>query len=193
MKHIYILVLTLLAISASGQIHFNKPRTEKFNINSGLRVVYTEKMKKAPRLAYFLNDKFLNHPIIEILDRKLIDSLNFIKGDIEIDNIKYSGQIRIKTKSNYSPKIISLTDLKDKYADLKNKFAIFMIDGEVLNVDYDKYLVDENYLLTIVVDKIENSKENLNLNIIKLLTKSDENIQKSKKIMIRGTEVALVE
>jgi len=46
-------------------------------------------------------------------------------------------------------------------------------------------------LLTIIVDKIENSKEKIDLELIKLLTKSDQNIKNSKKIRMRGTEVAL--
>ena len=66
-----------------------------------------------------------------------------------------------------------------------------MIDGSIINADYDKYMVDESYLLTLIVDKIENSKENISLGLIKLVTKSAENIKKSKEIRIRGTEVAI--
>ena len=57
-----------------------------------------------------------------------------------------------------------------------------------MNVDYDKYLVDENYILSIVVEKFENQNEKLNLNFIKLVTKSEENMKKSKEIRIRGKE-----
>jgi hypothetical protein len=71
---------------------------------------------------------------------------------------------------------------------LKGKSTIFTIDGLIINADYDNYLVDENYLLKIVIDSIENKKENIDLWLINLLTKSDENIKNSKKIRIRGTE-----
>ena len=97
----------------------------------------------------------------------------------------------IKTKSSYTLKLISLTDLKNKYTNLKDKSVVFMIDGSIINADYDRCMVDESYLLTIIVDKIENTKEKIDLGLIKLLTKSDENIKKSKEIRIRGTEVAL--
>ena len=67
---------------------------------------------------------------------------------------------------------------------------MFMIDGSIINADYDKCMVDENYLLTIIVDKFENTQEKIDLGLIMLLTRSDENIKKSKEIRIRGTDVA---
>ena len=63
-----------------------------------------------------------------------------------------------------------------------------MIDGKIIDADYDKYMVDEGNLLRIIVDKIENSKEHINLGLIKLLTKSDENIKNLQQIRIRGNE-----
>jgi hypothetical protein len=44
----------------------------------------------------------------------------------------------------------------------------------------------------IIADKIENTKEKIDLGLIRLLTKSDVNIKKSKEISTRGTEVALI-
>ena len=114
-----------------------------------------------------------------------------MRDNIQIDSVQYYGQVHIKTKSSCILKLISLTDLKDKYTNLKNKPVVFMIDGNIVNADYDKYIVDESYLLTIIVDKIENTKEKIDLGLIKLLTKSDENIKKSKEIKIRGTDVVL--
>ena len=66
-----------------------------------------------------------------------------------------------------------------------------MIDGNIINgnYEYDKYMIDENNLLRIIVDKIENTKEKIDLGVIKLLTKSDENMKKLNEIKIRGTEI----
>jgi hypothetical protein len=63
-----------------------------------------------------------------------------------------------------------------------------MIDNEIINGDYDKCLVDENYLLRISIEKIENRKEKLHFNLIQILTKTEENIRKSKEIRIRGLQ-----
>lgn len=61
-----------------------------------------------------------------------------------------------------------------------------MIDGNLINADYDRYLIDENYVLQIVVDDIQNDKQKIDLGLIKLLTRSEENIKKSKEIRIQG-------
>ena len=84
--------------------------------------------------------------------------------------------------------LISLNDLKSKYTNLKNTPTIFMIDNEIINGDYDKYIVDENYLLRISIETIENRKEKLHFNLIQILTKTEENIRKSKEIIIRGLQ-----
>jgi hypothetical protein len=63
-----------------------------------------------------------------------------------------------------------------------------MIDNEIINGDYDKCIVDENYLLRISIEKVENRKEKLHFNLIQILTKSEENIKKSKEIRIRGSQ-----
>jgi hypothetical protein len=99
----------------------------------------------------------------------------------------YYGQIHITTKNSYNPKIISLTELKEKYTNLKSEPTIFIIDGEIITSDYDEYVVDENLLWRIYIDKVENEKENIDLKFIKLLTKSEENLKKPAEIRIRGT------
>ena len=53
-----------------------------------------------------------------------------------------------------------------------------MINGNVINADYDKYMIDENYVLQMVVDNIKNEKEKINMLLINLMTKSKENIKK---------------
>ena len=78
-----------------------------------------------------------------------------------------------------------------EFGNPKGKPVVFMIDGNIINGNYDKYMVDEDYLLRIIVDKIENTKDNIDLGLIKLLTKSDENIKKVNEIRIRGTEMLL--
>lgn len=193
--------LLILAFTIGSTITFGQtPTTKASNLSiksknelgsdTSLKVIYANNESQINKPAYFLNGKFIGQTLLSTLNPIQIESINVVKGTIRIDNIQYYGQINIKTKSSYNPKLISLTDLKDKYTNLKNKSVVFMIDGSIINADYDSCLVDESYLLTIIIDNIANSKENINLDIIKLLTKSEENIKKSKEIRIRGTEVA---
>lgn len=187
LKVLLILAFAIWSTSISGQTSSRK----EVERDTSLKVVYANKETQVNKPAYFLNGKFVSETLVRTLNPIQIDSINVVKNSIQIDSIKYYGQIHIKTKTNYTLKLISLTDLKDKYTNLQDQSVVFMIDGSIINADYDSYMVDESNLLTIIVDKIENTKEKIDLGLIKLLTKSDENIKKAKEIRIRGTEVAL--
>lgn len=196
MNKLFILLL-LFATNSFGQttndktggILINSAKTPESD--TALRVIYVDREKTDRPSAIFINGKFVMNEAFSSLDPKWIEKIDVVKGDTLIDNIAYNGQIHIKTKSDYVPKIISLTDLKKKYTDFKGKPVVFMIDGNFVNANYDNYLVDENNLLTIIVDKIQTDKEKIDLGLIKLLTKSEENIKKRKQIIIRGTEVSI--
>jgi len=162
--------------------------------DTALRVVYADKVKTGLQPAIFINGRFvIAGYLLNGLDPRKIENIDVVKTDTLIDHIHYSGQVHIKTKSdyNYNPRSISLTELKNKYTNLKGKPVLFIIDGNFVNADYDKYMIDENSLLTIIIDKFQNVKENIDLGLIKLLTKSEENIKNRKQIMIRGTEFGL--
>jgi molybdopterin converting factor small subunit len=197
MKKFYILLFAFAATNSFGQTtNSNTPGiaadTKNTSVmDSTLKVVYAEKKDTIQTPAYFLNYKFVNQTFFGTLNPKLIESLTVVKANVQIDKVQYYGQIHIKTKDNYNPKIISLTDLKEKYTNLKDKPVLFMIDGIIINADYDNFVVDENNLLKIIVDKLQNAKESIDLGLIKLLTKSDENLKKANEIILRGTEVTM--
>jgi len=178
MKQLFILSLILLNAVAHGQPN---------SADSTIKVLYADKTTNEKPPAFFINGMFAGNSLL--IKPGDIDSLSVVKKEFLIDSIKYNGQIHIFTKKSYRPKIISLTALKKKYTNLGNKSVVFTIDGNFVNSDYDKYLVDENNLLQIVVDKLFIPKENVDLGLIKLLTKSEENIKKSKEIIIRGNEL----
>lgn len=195
---ITIITTLLLTINAIGQIEpqkvvgLNIETSNKISDkNTAIQVIYTKKNnhlnKKKP--AYFLNEKLISENVVYFLDPKDITECKVDKNDIVIENVKYNGQIKIKTKdNNYQPKLISLNDLKIKYIDQNGNSTVFQIDNLIINDDYEKYLVDENHILRIVVDEFENSNEKLKFNIIKIYTRSEENIKASKQILIRGED-----
>lgn len=57
-----------------------------------------------------------------------------------------------------------------------------------MNADYNNFIVDENYILKIIVEPFENKNEKLNVTFVNLLTKSEEYIKKSKEIILRGKD-----
>lgn len=180
MKQIIVLLFVFAAFTTYAQTN-----------TDNIKVIYANKLKQGQQPAYFVNGKFLSNLSTTALAPDAIDSIHVVKEKIQVDGITYNGQIHIKTKSDYQPKLISLSALKEKYTDLKSKSAVFMIDGNIVHADYDKYMVDENYLLQIVIDNIKNDKENIDLGLINILTKSEENIKKSKQIILRGAEMAM--
>lgn len=186
MTKFFLLSLVFFATDTFGQAIPNKAGVTINYDDTTLRVVYVTKIIDPKLPAYYLNGKLVNETFFDTIDPKLIESINVVKDSLQIDKVKYYGQIHIKTTNSYNPKIISLMELKDKYTNLKSEPAIFMVDGEIVTTDYDNYVVDENLLWRIIVDKVENEKANGNFKLIKLLTKSEENIKKSKEIRIRG-------
>ena len=200
MRQILLLVITTLTINAFGQIENlkakivnNSNQFEKIGNDTILQVSYVNHSDSDRKPAYYINGKYINATILKTINPQLIDSINVVKRDVEIDGKSYYGLIYIQLKNNYNPKLISLTDLKLKYTNLTKTSSILMIDNEIINGDYSKYIVDENYILKIIVEKIDNKEENLQVNVIRLLTKTEENIKKSKQIWLRGTEELMLE
>lgn len=195
MRQILIITMAFFTLNVYGQIKDLKvPLVERTNTqivsqnDTVLKVLYVNSNKTERSPAYYLNGQFVNESILKTLNPNAIDNIRVEKQEIKVETQKYYGQIFINTKGNYRPMLISLNDLKSKYTNLKNTPTIFMIDNEIINGDYDKYIVDENYLLRISIETIENRKEKLHFNLIQILTKSEENIKKSKEIRIRGSQ-----
>ena len=195
MRQILIITMAFFTLNAYGQIkNLKVPLVESTNSqfvtqnDTVLKVLYVNSNESERSPAYYLNGQFVNETTLKTLNPNAIDNIRVEKQEIEVETQKYYGQIFINTKGDYRPILISLSDLKSKYINLKNTPTIFMIDNEIINGDYDKCIVDENYLLRISIEKVENRKEKLHFNLIQILTKSEENIKKSKEIRIRGSQ-----
>ncbi|PRD46161.1 hypothetical protein [Sphingobacterium haloxyli] len=190
MKKLILILIAFTATHSFAQTAKNvfsrksTPVTINKNTDTSLRVIIVDKEKQVQQLAYFVNDRFVKN--LGSINPKQMESIDVIKRDTVIGTQTYEGQIHIKTKANYTPKFISLAELKDKYTSFKEMPVVFMLDAEVINSDEESYFVDENNLLTIIIDKLKTNKDNVEIGLIKLLTKSKENIDKRNNIMIRG-------
>ena len=201
MKLISLLIISFWALSVAGQIKPMKkkdakvesrvsilpPARNKKVVNDTVPlVIYVKKENIDRQPAYYINGEISNPTVIKSINPDLIDSIHVVNRKIEINDKKYFGQIFLKMKDEYNPKLISLNNLKAKYTNLSNNPTIFFINNDMIKEDYGQYMVDENFILRIIVDNIENEKEKLNVNVIQLLTRTKENIEKSKEIRIRG-------
>ncbi|WP_281637216.1 hypothetical protein [Flavobacterium marginilacus] len=184
MKKFIIIVVLILTANAFGQ-----KKTENSQAISEqdtiIKVVQVIKYKGGKKPAYFLNGELVNQSISNFLDPNKIESVKVEKGDIDINNTKYSGKITIETKKDYKPNLISLNELRKRYTTVQENAVIYQIDNEIIDADYDKYVIDKNYILKITINKLENP----NLTVIKVISKSEENIKKSNEIIIRGDSI----
>ena len=196
MRLILIFIISTITLSANGQVNTLKPIFERKGgiitsnpiIDTIPLVKYVNTENKALQPAIYINGEFSNAIRIKTVDPMLIDSIHVEKKEIEIENKRYYGQIFFKMKKEYSPQLISLTNLAMKYTNLKNGLTIFMLDNDIIQEDYDQCLVDEKYILQIIVNTVEMGKEKTIVNVVRLMTKSKENIEKSREIRIRGLD-----
>jgi hypothetical protein len=183
------LFLIFLTMQVLGQSDLSNIKTAVSNfsqLNDSLpQVIYRNDSAYQQNIAWFVNDQLVGEAVTKTLNTDQIASINVEKKGVIIDNISYKSKISITMKEGYQPKLISLNDLKAKYTNLKNSSVLFMFENEIVTSDYGQYIVDENFILQIIVDKVEIKTEKIDIYLIRLLTRSEENIRKAKEIRIR--------
>ncbi|WP_333597101.1 hypothetical protein [Chryseobacterium flavum] len=92
-------------------------------------------------------------------------------------------RIIVKTKTGYTPKLISLIDLL-KETNLNLKHFIIFIDRKPIESKFDKTYVDKEYILQIKAENIQ-SDSNQDLVLVNIFTKSKKNIAKAKELRIK--------
>lgn len=147
------------------------------------KVFYTDSAEELKKPIMFLNGKDVTEKVFRALDPNDIEGIE-VKKKPEIEN--HPGEIHITTKENCSPKFISLNELKMKYLENLEGPVLFILNEKPINSDYDNFVVDEKYILKILVSKIDNQKEGLDINIVTLITRTKENVEKANTIVLRG-------
>jgi len=194
-KNIFVLILLFVTFNSFSQNIIGKKSTAKPNYseNSEIKVVYNDSSNtlhsKNKPVGFFVNGIFLNKNLISTINPDKIEKMTVEKESFEKNGKEYFGKILIKMKSDYKPNFISLKELTSKYLTLDTNPIIFQIDENVINQDYNEYSVDENFILKIELNKIKTSEKDTEINLIKLITKTPENIKKANEIRIKGTEI----
>ena len=106
------------------------------------------------------------------------------KANDENSNIYENGEIHIQMKKEYEPSFISLADLTRKHLKESTLPSIFMINGKILDEEFNDYLIDESYILKLEVQEIKRN-DLLQFRMIKVLFKTEENIDKQNRILLR--------
>lgn len=198
MKKILLLILILSSFNLISQIPVDTLVGKLSGLKTGVRVIYSEndtvpvvvnlkEGDEGTNVLFYLNEEIVDEQIINAINPNQIKEVKIEKESIQFNEVKYDGIVYIRIKENYTPKFISLNELKEKYLNLSdNASTLFMLNEEIIDMDYDSFIVDEKYILKIETQAIKNSKEQLDMNIINVITRTKSNIEKANTIIIKG-------
>ena len=139
-----------------------------------------------------LNEQTTSLVTLNTINPEHIKNFKIEKGKFNFEGKEYDAKIIVKTKKEFNSNFITIDELISKYTNLKkeDKF-IYSINGEVANATEKNILVDEKYIMQIKVVKLDKIEENLNF--IKILTRSKQNLNNANEIIIRGNEISMNE
>ncbi len=191
-KNIFILIILLVTFNSFSQNIIGKKSTEKpiYSENSEIKVFYNKFQSNEYSAGVFVNGIFAGEQsVLSTFNSDKIESLNIEKVNFEKDEKKYYGKILVKMKNDYIPKFVTLKAFIEKHMELDKSPIVFQIDENIISQDYKEYLVDENFILKIIQTKIKTTERETEINLIKLITRTPENIKKANQIIIRGKEI----
>ncbi len=198
MKNAILFLLMVLSSNLMAQIGQDTLVKELVGLEAGKRitysendtipiVVYLEETSKNKNILWYLNGQVVDGQVLSVIDPNNIEELKVEKEEIEANGMLYKGAVYVKTKENYELKLISLNALKAEYLTIPDSIStLFMLNGSVVSMDYDQFLVDHDYILKIEVQFMTNPREDLDLAIVQLTTRTKENLEEANTIRIRG-------
>ncbi len=195
MKTVFTLITLFLAVHTFCQNTTLRESTTQLNYsqNSKVKVFYSDHSSKLnsdqKRVGVFIEDKFIgNQEVLSFINPEKIETLKVEKKQHKINGIPYDGKILITMKSNYKSQFLKLEALSSKYLKLNGNPIIYQIDSKIIGNQKDEIFIDENFILKIIVKEIKTSEKNTAINLISILTKTSDNIQKANEIRIKGRE-----
>lgn len=178
-----------IAFAQSNGIKITQNKTQYSKNDTEPKVIYQKQTEK-PLIE--VNGKFYSAETLSTIKSEDIESVNVVNGNFENNGKNYSGKIILKTKSTFNPHLITVSQLVTKYTNLKNgENYIFSINGEIVNSDENSTLVDEKNIMQIKVIKLDEVKSLKNMNFVKILTRTEQNLNQANQIIIRGKEITM--
>ncbi len=192
---IFLFITTFSFSQNIEKVKINKK--PNYSESSKIRVFYKDSLNEfhpnQKPVGVFINGKFIGEQsalLLNDLNIGKVEEINIEKKIFEKNGVAYFGKIFIEMKPNYKPNFLTLNELFEKHLQLDTKNPlIYQINENVLSKNCDECLIDENFILKITIEKIKTSEKNVEINLIKLITKTPENIKKANEIRIRGAEI----
>lgn len=173
MKSILVTLSFFLAIVANGQV---TPQ----NIST------TENEPE-----FFLDSVAINAKKL-IFDPNKIGHLDVVKGYNGVT--RSNGRVYITSKNPHDYHFLTLKNIQQTHAASATSPIVFMLNNEFIT-DTLGFTIDSSYVLSVdVIKGFEYLKNEVpSLTIVRIKTRTKENLDKANQIMIRGTEQALLE
>ena len=142
---------------------------------------------------FFLDSTKID-PAITVFDPNKIAT---VKVEREFDTITYKqGRVYMVSKNPKDYYFVSLDEIKAKYAKNATAPVLFMINNSFLQNNISAFKIDTSYILNVEVLRgtdFDNLKESLpNLTIVRIKTKTKENLEEASKIYIRGSDLSMI-
>ncbi|MDA9773919.1 hypothetical protein N9B82_03090 [Saprospiraceae bacterium] len=195
MRLLTIITFVLYSLSISAQIS-DKPLAgvkiadkKKFSMEGDIPVVvHLSAERKKIETRFILNGELVASQTLETLNPDFIESIRVEKDKNSIDN--YNGTIFITTKNAYQPKLITVQELLNTYLNDLNRSdkKLVFLNNKVIHEDLKTYMVDERYILKIEVEKKLDTAQDIDLYIINLVPRTQDNVDKANTIILRGQE-----
>lgn len=147
---------------------------------------------KSEDAAIFLDLKAVSKKTVEYIDPNDIESVNVIKNDTLIDNVLYQGQLFISLKKSKKYDFLTLEQIKYEYTKIKSNDVVYMINGLLIKEESATLKLNRNYIYAVEVTTSEAfynlRKGDIKFDIINILGKTKENLEKSTRIILRSQE-----
>jgi hypothetical protein len=190
MKSIFLLLFLGFTVNSFGQVNgtmnlegVNVDSLEK-NPDTTFKVIH-KSVQPDLYSGFVINGQFIKSLRMSSLDPDKIASITILKNDSLTREPQPKSLIIIQTKENRNFRLISLSELIEKYTDFKNIPVAITIDGDFVTEDFNTYYINMDNLLTIIVEQKVMMNGVGKMGLITLLTKTEENIKDRNQVYIR--------
>jgi len=178
MKNALVIITLIASLPLFSQITNNKNTTSNtYSENLGIKIFQendtTSKSNnsKSKSPAFFINGVFANETIFKQLNPLNIDSMYIENTGLEKEGRVYKSKLFVEMNSEYAPSYVTLKALVNKYLDLNTDPIIFQFDNKIIDVDFEKYLIDEKFIFKIIKSKIKTSN-GIEINLVEIFPKT---------------------
>lgn len=173
-------------------------RNPPFSINdTTIDVVYSNNQKNGDIPACFIDSVLVDLNTVTWINPIAVSDIKVIKRDTTIGSRHFKHQLVIKTHDTIHVNLMSLSEIRSKYTKPSSNKAIFVLKNRLSNkndfiTDDQRFRIDRNYIFRIIVDQMNLAdpvqNEPIPIDVIRILFRTQENIDEANQIMIRGTD-----